>query len=69
MLTDLVLGLLGLAFFGFGVFWGLNARTDPGGGAVNPLAVAWSAGLVGVAFFVVAVFRLLERLSRAAERD
>lgn len=66
---DAVLGLLGLAFFGFGVFWGLNARTDPASGFASPLAVAWLAGLAGVGFFVVAVFRLLERLGRASERD
>ena len=62
LLADLFLSLLGLAFFGFG----LNAR---GGGLANPLLVAWTAGLAGVGFLVVAVFRLLERLGRIAERD
>jgi lysozyme len=67
--TDLVLALLGLAFFGFGLFWGLNARAGVAGGGASPLLVAWAAGVAGVGFFVVAVFRLLERLGRMSERD
>jgi len=67
--TDLVLALLGLAFFGFGVFWGLNARAAAAGEGASPLLVAWAAGVAGVGFFVVAVFRLLERLGRMSERD
>ncbi len=66
---DLLLLLLGLAFFGFGVFWGLYARGTPSGGLVTPIMVAWPAGLAGVGFLVVAVFRLLRRLGREAERD
>jgi lysozyme len=66
---DLLLALFGLAFFGFGVFWGLNARAAPTGGFVTPIMVAWPAGLAGVGFVVVAVFRLLQRLGREAERD
>jgi lysozyme len=65
---DLLLALFGLAFFGFGVFWGLNAQAAPSGW-VTPVMVAWPAGLAGVGFVVVAVFRLLERLGREAERD
>ncbi|ODT85392.1 lysozyme [Phenylobacterium sp. SCN 70-31] len=65
---DLLLALLGLAFFGFGLFWGLNWRGDVGG-VVTPRMVAWSAGLAGVGFVAVAVFRLLQRLGREAERD
>jgi len=64
---DLLLALLGLAFFGFGIFWGLSAR--PTGGFVTPLMVAWPAGLAGVGFVVVAVFRLLQRLGREVESD
>lgn len=67
--TDLVLALLGLAFFGFGVFWGLNARAATTSEGASPLLVAWAAGVAGVGFFVVAVFRLLERLGRMSERD
>jgi len=67
---DLLLALLGLAFFGFGVFWGLTAQVAPTGGwGVSPIMVAWPAGLAGVLFVVIAVFRLLERLGREAERD
>ncbi|WP_309091885.1 lysozyme [Phenylobacterium sp.] len=67
--TDLVLALLGLAFFGFGVFWGLNARAATASEGATPLLVAWAAGVAGVGFFVVAVFRLLERLGRMSERE
>lgn len=66
---DLLLALFGLAFFGFGVFWGLNYRTGATTGFVTPIMVAWPAGLAGVGFVVVAVFRLLQRLGREAERD
>ncbi len=67
--TDLILALLGLAFFGFGLFWGLNARgSAPIGGMASPLLVAWIAGVAGIGFFVFAVFRLLERLGRMSDR-
>ena len=65
---DLLLGLVGLAFFGFAVFAGVTTRTIPVEGFPNWRFVAWSAGLAGVGFTVVAVFRLLQRLGRAAER-
>jgi len=69
LVTDLVLALLGLAFFGFGLFWGLNARAASAAGAGgSSLVVAWAAGLAGIGFFAVAVFRLLERLGRMSER-
>ncbi|MGA0606869.1 lysozyme [Phenylobacterium sp. VNQ135] len=67
---DLALALLGLAFFGFGLFWGLNARSGaPSPGVAAPLVVAWASGLAGVGFSVVAVFRLLERLGRMSDRN
>ncbi|MBX3483036.1 lysozyme [Phenylobacterium sp.] len=66
---DLLLSLLGLAFFGFGVFWGLSARPAPTGAVITPFMVAWSAGLAGVGFVAVAVYRLLQRMGREAERD
>ena len=66
---DLLLALFGLAFFGFGIFWGLNARSGPAEGILTPIIVAWLAGLAGVGFVVVAVFHLLQRLGRAAEQD
>ena len=65
---DLLLALFGLSFFGFGIFWGLSARTPPNG-LVTPVMVAWPAGLAGVMFVVVSVYRLLQRLGREAERD
>ena len=69
LVWDLLLALFGLAFFGFGIFWGLNARAAPAGGFITPLMVAWPAGLAGVGFVVVAVFRMLQRLGRDAEQD
>lgn len=69
VLWDLVLALSGLAFFGFGIFWGLNARAGAAGGLVTPLMVAWPAGVSGILLVVVAVFRLLQRLGREAAQD
>lgn len=69
VMWDLLLALFGLAFFGFGIFWGLNWRAAPAGGMVTPLMVAWPAGVAGILFVVVAVFRLLQRLGREAEQD
>lgn len=66
---DLLLVLLGLAFLGFGVFWGLSARPASAVGVIAPIMVAWPAALAGVLFTVVAVYRLLQRLGREAERD
>ena len=66
---DLLLILLGLVFFGFAVFWGLYARPTAHDALVTPIMVAWPAGLAGIGFVVVAVFRLLQRLGREAERD
>ena len=65
----LLLLLFGLAFFGFAIFWGLNARPGAIGGIVTPLVVAWLAGLAGVGFAVVAVYGLLQRLGQEAEQD
>ena len=50
------------------MFWGLTWRGASGGLAI-PLIVAWTAGLAGVGFVAIAVFRLLQRLGREAERD
>ena len=64
------LGLLGLAFFSFGVVWGLTAKPDyVADSLATPFVVAALAGLAGVGFFMVAIFRLLQRLGRAAEHD
>jgi len=67
-LSLLVLAVVGLAFFGGGIFWALNARPGPQPGPLTPLMVGWLAGVAGVGFFVVAVFLLLQRLGQAAER-
>ena len=69
LVWDLLLALLGLSLFGFAVFWGAYADGSAMGGLVTPLRVAWLAGLSGIAFLVIAVFRLLQRLGRQAERD
>ena len=69
LLTDLFLALLGIAFFGFAVFWALNAKVDPASSGVHPSLIAWPTGFIGIGFVVVAIFRLLERLGDAAERD
>lgn len=69
VMWDLLLALCGLAFFGFGIFWGLNWRAAPAGGMVTPLMVAWPAGVSGILLVAIAVFRLLQRLGREAEQD
>ena len=62
---DLLLALLGLGFFGFGVVWGLGAEAT--GGPIHPMMIAWPGGLAGVGFLSVAVFRLLSRLGRQGD--
>jgi lysozyme len=66
---DLLLALSGLAFFGFGLFWGLNARPAASGAVITPMMVAWTAGLAGIGFVTVSVYHLLQRVGREAERD
>lgn len=61
--------VLGLAFFGGGVFWATNARPMSGAMWLDPRVVGWLAGVAGVGFFVVAAFMLLERLGAASERS
>jgi hypothetical protein len=60
--------VLGLAFFAGGVFWALNAQPAPQPGLFTPLLVGWLAGVAGVGFVAAAVFMLLQRMTRAAER-
>jgi lysozyme len=67
VLTLVALAVLGLIFFGGGIFWATYARGD--GGLMGPRLVGGLAGIAGVGFFVVAVYLLLERLGRAAERQ
>src|SRR6185436_15561611 len=69
VVLDIVLGLLGLAFFSFAVVWGATARADVIDGLVSPWMVALLAGVAGIGFVFVAVMRLLQRVARAAEQD
>ncbi len=63
------LAVLGLVFFGGGVFWATNARPMPGSAWLNPQLVGWLAGVAGALFFAVAVYLLLQRLGQAQERE
>ena len=69
LLTLVALAVLGLIFFGGGIFWATNARPGVTAHLVGPQIVGMLAGIAGVAFFAVAVYLLLERLGRAAERQ
>ncbi|THD76224.1 MAG: lysozyme [Phenylobacterium sp.] len=64
-LSLVVLAVIGLAFFGGGVFWALNARAGVAGGVVSPVMVGMLAGLAGVGLVSVAVFLALKRLWRS----
>ena len=68
MLTLVALAVLGLIFFGGGVFWAANARPVTGSEWLGPRLVGGLAGIAGVGFFVVAIYFLLDRLGRASER-
>ena len=63
------LAALGLIFFGGGIFWATYAHAGASSGLFGPRLVGGLAGVAGVGFFVVAVYLLLDRLGRAAERD
>jgi len=70
LLTLIALAALGLIFFGGGIFWATNARPSVAAThLMGPQIVGMLAGIAGVAFFAVAVYLLLERLGRAAERQ
>ncbi|THD63515.1 lysozyme [Phenylobacterium sp.] len=69
LLTLAALAVLGLVFFGGGVFWATYARAGVGSAWLGPKVVGGLAGIAGVGFFVVAVYLLLDRLGRAAERE
>lgn len=68
-LTLVALAALGLIFFGGGIFWATYARPIAGSAMLGPRLVGGLAGVAGVGFFVVAVYLLLDRLGRAAERN
>lgn len=68
LLAIVCLIVVGLAFFAGGVFWALNARPGPQPTVFTPLLVGWLAGVAGVGFLAAALFMLLQRVTRAAER-
>lgn len=68
VLTLIALAVLGLIFFGGGVFWATNARPVASSIWLGPRLVGGLAGIAGVGFFVVAIYFLLDRLGRASER-
>lgn len=69
VLTLVALAALGLVFFGGGIFWATYARAGAASAWLGPRMVGGLAGIAGVGFFVVAVYLLLDRLGRAAERE
>jgi len=69
LLTLVALAVLGLVFFGGGIFWATYARPTFGPHLFGPRLVGGLAGIAGIGFFVVAVYLLLDRLGRAAERQ
>jgi lysozyme len=65
-LTPLViLGVIGLALFGGGLYWAYNAK--PTGGLIGSSGVGFALGLLGIACVASAVYFLLERMG--AGRD
>jgi lysozyme len=69
LLTLVALAVLGLIFFGGGIFWATYARPTVEAHLFSPRLVGLLAGVAGVGFFVVAVYLLLDRLGRASERE
>lgn len=59
----LTLAAAGLALFAGGLFWAFNARVTEGG-LISPLTIGWVAGILGVAFFGVAAYLVLQRLGQ-----
>jgi hypothetical protein len=68
VLSIVSLIVLGLAFFAGGVFWAFNAQPEVRPTLFTPLLVGWLAGVAGVALVAAAVFLLLQRITRAADR-
>ena len=58
-----LVGLVGLAVFAAGVFWGFNAKASERLPLLaDPVAAGWGLGLVGVALAASSVYFLLSRL-------
>jgi lysozyme len=68
LLATVCLIILGLAFFAGGIFWAFNAPPQSQTEVFTPLLVGWLAGVAGVGLVAAAVFLLLQRVTRAAER-
>ena len=68
MLGVVSLIVIGLAFLAGGVFWALTGPSGVQTGVFTPLLVGWLAGVAGVGFVSAAIFMLLQRVTRAAER-
>jgi len=69
LLTLVALAVLGLVFFGGGIFWASYARPVTAPHLLGPRLVGGLAGIAGIGFFVVAIYLLLDRLGRASERQ
>jgi lysozyme len=67
LFTEVLLAILGLVFFGGGIFWAIAARTAAGARLIDPRMVGVLAGIAGIGFFVVATFMMLQRLGRVSE--
>jgi lysozyme len=67
-LAVVMLGGLGLVFFGGGAFWAFSARPSPSSSWLDPRMVGLLAGIAGALFISVAVYLLLQRLGQASER-
>jgi lysozyme len=69
LLTLVALAVLGLVFFGGGIFWGAYARPTVAAHVFGPRLVGGLAAIAGIGFFGLAVYLLLDRLSRASENQ
>ncbi|MEO8114573.1 MAG: lysozyme [Phenylobacterium sp.] len=68
LFRELGLAVLGVIFFGGGIYWALYARPGVDDGVFTPLLVGSLASIAGVGFFSIAVVLMLQRLGRVLER-
>jgi lysozyme len=59
--------LLGLIFFGGGIYWATHGPLTPRG-IFTPLLTGWLAGVAGAGFIASAAFMVLQRLARAEQK-